>query len=113
MRSAPAKIPVSIALAPELRDTLNAFAAQRERSRSWVVGQALAEYLRGDTADTSSSKGREPETQPFDSLLSLKVWCAVVTGGSRGLGEAIVRRLAEVGASTCSPGAAGNRCSGS
>jgi NAD(P)-dependent dehydrogenase (short-subunit alcohol dehydrogenase family) len=40
-----------------------------------------------------------PEPQPFDSLLSLKGRCAVVTGGSRGLGEAIVRRLAEAGAS--------------
>lgn len=40
-----------------------------------------------------------PAPQPFDSLLSLKGRCAVVTGGSRGLGEAIVRRLAEAGAS--------------
>jgi NAD(P)-dependent dehydrogenase (short-subunit alcohol dehydrogenase family) len=40
-----------------------------------------------------------PEPQPFDSLLSLKGRCAVITGGSRGLGEAIVRRLAEAGAS--------------
>ncbi len=39
-----------------------------------------------------------PEPQPFDRLLSLKGQCAVVTGGSRGLGEAIVRRLAEAGA---------------
>jgi NAD(P)-dependent dehydrogenase (short-subunit alcohol dehydrogenase family) len=39
-----------------------------------------------------------PGPQPFDSLLSLKGRCAVVTGGSRGLGEAIVRRLAEAGA---------------
>src|SRR5262245_20676208 len=40
-----------------------------------------------------------PEAQPFDSLLSLKGRCAVVTGGSRGLGEAIVRRLSQAGAS--------------
>jgi NAD(P)-dependent dehydrogenase (short-subunit alcohol dehydrogenase family) len=40
-----------------------------------------------------------PEPQPFDSLLSLKGRCAVVTGGSRGLGEAIVTRLAQAGAS--------------
>jgi NAD(P)-dependent dehydrogenase (short-subunit alcohol dehydrogenase family) len=39
-----------------------------------------------------------PEAQPFDSLLSLKGRCAVVTGGSRGLGEAIVRRLSQAGA---------------
>ncbi|HEY2586369.1 MAG TPA: SDR family NAD(P)-dependent oxidoreductase [Tepidisphaeraceae bacterium] len=39
-----------------------------------------------------------PEPPPFDSLLSLKGRCAVVTGGSRGLGEAIVRRLSEAGA---------------
>ena len=40
-----------------------------------------------------------PEPQPFDSLLSLKGRCAVVTGGSRGLGEAIVHRLSQAGAS--------------
>jgi NAD(P)-dependent dehydrogenase (short-subunit alcohol dehydrogenase family) len=40
-----------------------------------------------------------PEAQPFDSLLSLNGRCAVVTGGSRGLGEAIVRRLSQAGAS--------------
>ena len=34
-----------------------------------------------------------PEPRPFESLLSLKGRCAVVTGESRGLGEAIVRRL--------------------
>ena len=39
-----------------------------------------------------------PEPQSFDSLLSLKGRCAVVTGGSRGLGEAIVRRLTQAGA---------------
>jgi NADP-dependent 3-hydroxy acid dehydrogenase YdfG len=40
-----------------------------------------------------------PEPQPFDRLLSLKGRCVVVTRGSRGLVEAIVRRLAEAGAS--------------
>jgi NAD(P)-dependent dehydrogenase (short-subunit alcohol dehydrogenase family) len=40
-----------------------------------------------------------PEPTPFDSLLSLKGRCAVVTGGSRGLGEAIVNRLSQAGAS--------------
>ncbi len=39
-----------------------------------------------------------PEPTPFDSLLSLKGRCAVVTGGSRGLGEAIVHRLSQAGA---------------
>jgi NAD(P)-dependent dehydrogenase (short-subunit alcohol dehydrogenase family) len=40
-----------------------------------------------------------PEPHPFESLLSLKGRCAIVTGGSRGLGEAIVRRLSQAGAS--------------
>jgi NAD(P)-dependent dehydrogenase (short-subunit alcohol dehydrogenase family) len=40
-----------------------------------------------------------PEPQTFDSLLSLAGRCAVVTGGSRGLGEAIVQRLTQAGAS--------------
>lgn len=39
-----------------------------------------------------------PEPPPFDSLLSLKGRCAIVTGGSRGLDEAIVHRLAQAGA---------------
>jgi NAD(P)-dependent dehydrogenase (short-subunit alcohol dehydrogenase family) len=39
-----------------------------------------------------------PEPPPFDQLLSLREKCAVVTGGSRGLGEAIVRRLSQAGA---------------
>lgn len=39
-----------------------------------------------------------PQPGPFDSLLSLAGKCAVVTGGSRGLGEATVHRLAQAGA---------------
>jgi NAD(P)-dependent dehydrogenase (short-subunit alcohol dehydrogenase family) len=39
-----------------------------------------------------------PEPPPFQNLLSLKGRCAVVSGGSRGLGEAIVQRLAQAGA---------------
>ncbi len=40
-----------------------------------------------------------PKPPAFESLLSLKGRCAVVTGGSGGLGEAIVRRLVQAGAS--------------
>jgi NAD(P)-dependent dehydrogenase (short-subunit alcohol dehydrogenase family) len=40
-----------------------------------------------------------PEPVRFDRLLSLNGRSAVVTGGTRGIGEAIVLRLAEAGAS--------------
>lgn len=40
-----------------------------------------------------------PETQPFADLLSLRGRVAVVTGGTRGIGAAIVRRMAQAGAS--------------
>jgi NAD(P)-dependent dehydrogenase (short-subunit alcohol dehydrogenase family) len=39
-----------------------------------------------------------PTPTPIDRVLSLQGKCAVVTGGNRGLGEAIVKRLAEAGA---------------
>lgn len=40
-----------------------------------------------------------PEPTGWDDLLSLRGKCAVVTGGSRGLGEATVQRLTQAGAS--------------
>lgn len=39
-----------------------------------------------------------PATQPADQLLRLHGRTAIVTGGSRGLGEAVVHRLAQAGA---------------
>lgn len=39
-----------------------------------------------------------PEPTPQGDLLSLRGKCAVITGGTRGLGEATVRRLAAAGA---------------
>jgi NAD(P)-dependent dehydrogenase (short-subunit alcohol dehydrogenase family) len=39
------------------------------------------------------------EPLPFDSLLSLKGKTAIVTGGSRGIGEQVVKRFVEAGAS--------------
>ena len=51
-----------------------------------------------------------PKPPPFDELLSLKGRCAVVTGGSRGLDEAIVRRLAEAGAAVALTDAGVTRC---
>lgn len=48
-----------------------------------------------------------PEPGPFAQLLSLKGKCAVVTGGSRGLGEATVHRLAQAGAAVVFTGRGG------
>lgn len=39
-----------------------------------------------------------PAPTPFEELLSLKGRTAIVTGGTRGLGEAMVKRLAQAGA---------------
>lgn len=40
-----------------------------------------------------------PPPKSFASLLSLEGRCAIVTGGSRGIGKEIVKRFAEAGAS--------------
>jgi predicted transcriptional regulator len=45
MEQAASKIVTTITLAPDLRDRLDAEAAQQERSRSWITAKAIAEYL--------------------------------------------------------------------
>ncbi|WP_269148285.1 SDR family NAD(P)-dependent oxidoreductase [Paenibacillus glucanolyticus] len=45
-----------------------------------------------------------PTPVPFELMLSLEGKCAVVTGGSRGIGEAIVTRMVEAGASVVPTG---------
>ena len=47
----------------------------------------------------AAARIRIPEPTSFESLISLKGRCAIVTGGGRGLGEAIVHRLSQAGAS--------------
>jgi predicted transcriptional regulator len=57
MKAASVKIPTTLTLSPELRDVLDAFAAQQERSRSWVVTQALSEYIRSAGGGATQSAG--------------------------------------------------------
>lgn len=45
MEATPAKVSTSIAIAPDLRDRLDAEAARQDRSRSWITAAAIAEYL--------------------------------------------------------------------
>ena len=49
-----------------------------------------------------------PKPAPLDELLSLNGKCAIVTGGRRGLGEAIVRQLAQAGAAVALTGRGGD-----
>jgi hypothetical protein len=46
MKTSSVKIPTTLALSPEVRETLDMFAAKQERSRSWVATQALNDYIR-------------------------------------------------------------------
>lgn len=54
--------------------------------------------MKGTAMDAIQSLFSIPEPKPFNELLSLKGKAAVVTGGGRGLGKYVVRRLAEAGA---------------
>ena len=50
------KAPVTIAIAPDLRDRLDAAATAAERSRSYIAGRAIKEFL-----------ARQAETQQQDA----------------------------------------------
>jgi predicted transcriptional regulator len=60
MKVASVKIPTTLALSPELRNDLDAFAAQQDRSRSWVVTQALRAYVHREDGGTSQSAEATP-----------------------------------------------------
>jgi 5,10-methylene-tetrahydrofolate dehydrogenase/methenyl tetrahydrofolate cyclohydrolase len=64
----------------------------RRRSAKGVITPRRATFM------TAHLPFAIPEPPPFDRLLSLQGRCAVVTGGSRGIGEPIVAQLAQAGA---------------
>lgn len=50
METASSKISTSIAIAPELRASLDAEAARLDRSRSWVAAEAIRQMLARNAA---------------------------------------------------------------
>ncbi len=57
MKAASVKIPTTLALSPEVRETLDTFAAQQERSRSWVAGHAIKQFV--ERQRTGASPGED------------------------------------------------------
>jgi hypothetical protein len=56
--TAPKKLPVCVAIAPDQLARLDRIAAEKDRPRSWIVGRAVDEYLgRAEAASQQPGDG--------------------------------------------------------